>query len=1002
MKRRDSRSTARSVTLIVTLLGVLAAAVAYVAVALANSTLPAPTISAEPANPTSSQSASFTYTDSQTVTKFQCELDGAGYADCGTTRPSTKTYPGLLAAGSHTFDVRAVSGTKTSSTASYTWTIDRTAPTVLSINRAGSSPTNTSSVQWTVTFSENVTGVDKTDFVLVKTGLGGSPSVTALSGSGAGYTVTASTGSGSGTLGLNLVDNDSVKDAAANPLGGQGPGNGNFTGQVYAIDRTPPPAPVLDPPLPPAKTTATTITVYFHDTEPGVAFQCNVEEATEGWVPCTSGQTFTVHDEDAATEDEDERYTFEVRAVDAAGNVSGTTSFIWTITPARSGLPFTVNGGAINTLYPGITSPIDLVFTNPNAVPITVTVVTASISGTSDPTNCPVAGNFSIGRQLQVARRRACRCDQVIIEPRCGAVEVADGRDGQPAGQPERLPKQDRQPQLHGERALMRRALAILSLRCALAPSLAALAEALPRTDASEKHAADPPERAPAAPACPPPRPRRRGRAWSLRVLALAAVLGVALLGGRAWAFWSAGTQGATASGVAASVNQATGLARAGASPTANPNVQLTWDASQLSNGHAVDGYLVDRYVGSSATPVCGSSPTPLNAVTCTNPAVPDGTYSYGLSGRFASWTGPESSQISVTVDTSAPSITGPHSPSANASPSFIFSHPSYSNFRCSLDAAGFAPCTSPDTLSGLADGPHTFSVEALDADGVATRIADYAWKIDTSPPALGSTPSDPSANASPSVAFSHSSYSSLECRLDGESGFSPCTSPDTLSGLADGQHTFSVEAVDADGVPTQIASFAWTVSTVAPTITAEPSDPSNTRAPTFAFLHGHYSSFICRLDGIGTFAVGQCSPSSLADGSHHLEVEAQAADGSSTAAASYTWTIDASAPSVDVEQASGQLDPTGALPIHFTATFNEPVNVLGPSGITLDGTADHSSATITVTQVSSSVYDIAVSGLGSSGTLLASVTTGATTDPAGNGNTASTSTDNSVTYSGS
>ncbi len=165
---------------------------------------------------------------------------------------------------------------------------------------------------------------------------------------------------------------------------------------------TPPPAPILDPPLPPAKTSATTITVFFHDTEPGVRFQCNVEEATNGWVPCVSGQTFAVHDEDEATENEDEQYTFKVRAVDLAGHVSAAKCFTWTITVSKNLLPFTVNGDAIHKLYPGVTAPIDLVFTNPNHVAITVTSVTATISGTSDMTHCPVAGNFSIGRQLQV------------------------------------------------------------------------------------------------------------------------------------------------------------------------------------------------------------------------------------------------------------------------------------------------------------------------------------------------------------------------------------------------------------------------------------------------------------------------------------------------------------------------------------------------------------------------------------------------------------------------
>ena len=48
-----------------------------------------------------------------------------------------------------------------------------------------------------------------------------------MTGSGDTYTVTASTGSGSGTLGLNLVDDDSIEDAATNKL------DGGFTGEVY-------------------------------------------------------------------------------------------------------------------------------------------------------------------------------------------------------------------------------------------------------------------------------------------------------------------------------------------------------------------------------------------------------------------------------------------------------------------------------------------------------------------------------------------------------------------------------------------------------------------------------------------------------------------------------------------------------------------------------------------------------------------------------------------------
>jgi MSHA biogenesis protein MshQ len=112
-------------------------------------------------------------------------------------------------------------------------------PVVTSIARAASSPTNASSVSWTVTFNRPVTGVDATDFSLAVSGLTGT-SITGVSGSGSSYTVTANTGTGSGTLGLNLVDNDSITDASSFKLGGNGIGNGNFTGQVYSVDRTAP------------------------------------------------------------------------------------------------------------------------------------------------------------------------------------------------------------------------------------------------------------------------------------------------------------------------------------------------------------------------------------------------------------------------------------------------------------------------------------------------------------------------------------------------------------------------------------------------------------------------------------------------------------------------------------------------------------------------------------------------------------------------------------------
>ncbi len=98
------------------------------------------------------------------------------------------------------------------------------------MQRANPSPTSLASVSWFVTFSEAVTGVDLTDFALVNAGLTGAVALSAISGSGASYTVTAATGTGgTGTLGLNLVNNGTIKDAANQAL------TGSFTGQVYSV-----------------------------------------------------------------------------------------------------------------------------------------------------------------------------------------------------------------------------------------------------------------------------------------------------------------------------------------------------------------------------------------------------------------------------------------------------------------------------------------------------------------------------------------------------------------------------------------------------------------------------------------------------------------------------------------------------------------------------------------------------------------------------------------------
>ena len=105
---------------------------------------------------------------------------------------------------------------------------------------------------------------------------------------------------------------------------------------------------------------------------------------------------------------------------------------------------------------------------------------------------------------------------------------------------------------------------------------------------------------------------------------------------------------------------------------------------------------------------------------------------------------------------------------------------------------------------------------------------------------------------------------------------------------------------------------------------------------------------------------------------------------------------FDSVAPTVTINQAAGQADPTNTGPINFTVVFSEAVSGFATGDVTLSGTAGATTGTVTG---GGTTYNVAVSGMTQSGTVLASIAAGRAIDAAGNANSASTSTDNSVTY---
>jgi hypothetical protein len=104
------------------------------------------------------------------------------------------------------------------------YTIDRTAPTVVSSAAVPGSWNLLYDHYFQVRFSEPVTGVDTSapfgDFTLTTTGSIVGASITSVSGTGTTYTVAVKPGSGEGTIRLDVVNNGTIKDGLGNPLGG--------------------------------------------------------------------------------------------------------------------------------------------------------------------------------------------------------------------------------------------------------------------------------------------------------------------------------------------------------------------------------------------------------------------------------------------------------------------------------------------------------------------------------------------------------------------------------------------------------------------------------------------------------------------------------------------------------------------------------------------------------------------------------------------------------------
>jgi hypothetical protein len=301
--------------------------------------------------------------------------------------------------------------------------------------------------------------------------------------------------------------------------------------------------------------------------------------------------------------------------------------------------------------------------------------------------------------------------------------------------------------------------------------------------------------------------------------------------------------------------------------------------------------------------------------------------------------------------------VDGPDGPTTSTSVSVEFTSEAGATFECRLDSTDdndWGVCTSPFTDT-VGEGPHVFEVRATDTAGNTGPVAMHTWLVDQTGPETNITaqPGDPSNDTSPSFSFNGtdtpgSGVAGFECNLD-SAGFEPCSSGHEYTGLTpDGSHNFQVRAIDNAGNPDgSPASYTWILDTEGPTMTFanEPSDPTNSTNAEFHMTSEAGASFECRIDSDEDADWQACGPfaaiyNSLPHGSHTWEARAIDTAGNKGPAVSYTWEIDTGEP--DTEITANPPDPSNNASPQFAfsstedpSTFECRVDPTGPGGWT-------------------------------------------------------------------
>ena len=267
--------------------------------------------------------------------------------------------------------------------------------------------------------------------------------------------------------------------------------------------------------------------------------------------------------------------------------------------------------------------------------------------------------------------------------------------------------------------------------------------------------------------------------------------------------------------------------------------------------------------------------------------------------------------QATWTIDLTAPpvpSLSGVPTPSPTGATtaSLTFSSAEVgATYVCSLDGAAATACASPLELTSVAEGPHTFTVAAVDAAGNVSGTAAGAWTVDTTAPPAPTVTTGPATVTNATTAsfqvFSPESSAVLTCSLDGAAA-TACPSPVVYTALTEGPHTLDVTASDSVGNGASAPQYAWTVDLTAPSppaVLTGPDPVTKSAVGSFTFNGFDAVQLRCAVDSTTEYAdcASPYATPALADGAHTLRVKGVDAANNESGATPYSWTVDNTPP---------------------------------------------------------------------------------------------------------